>query len=701
MNNEKSLIALDLTLANTTSKEFEKYSGDGIYNSEAQRVGVITGKFAPLHTGQIYAITEASTQVDHLYVILSYDDKFFDTLKNPEYWRKHMSKKKRLLWLKRTFQHFDHITIICIDETKIKTYPEGVTEWCDNVKKLLLENNVSSIDKWFSSEPEYSSWINEYFGEAEHVVIDQNRETFNISATEIRQNVYDYWEYLPSIVRKEFLLKVVLIGQESCVDCDTQFFNGKEWKYISEYKSDDMVLQYDMNDGCGSLVYPSNYIKEPCKEFIKFTNMYGTWSQVVSEDHNMVYRTHGKLVKTNASIIESRHIQSNDGFCGQFITSFNMSGDFNMNHDKLRLLIAISADGSKVRNKWRIRVKKDRKKDRMRKLILNCGLELDERIYNDDITYSNFYVPLDFGCKLFPVEFYNFDTTSKNVFCEEVLLWDGTTVTKTDAYFTTLEHNLNIVQFLFSSIGYKTSSHVSHKNRERPLFSLYICNTKYRTICVNPKLFPNRKNSLVTRIESKDGFKYCFTVDTGALILRRDGEIFITGNCAKSTLTIFLAKMFNTSWVEEYGRLYCENEMCGDESLLSFDDYGIIASNRFYDEQQAVKTANKVLFVDTDAFITQYYCEMYEGKKHPLVDAYIDQEEYDVILHLSNEVKWVDDGLRINSDREKSSIIFDKLLKDYDINNHKGYNYIQGNYHQRLNESVKIVKEYLKQTYIK
>ena len=36
--------------------------------------------------------------------------------------------------------------------------------------------------------------------------------------------------------------------------------------------------------------------------------------------------------------------------------------------------------------------------------------------------------------------------------------------------------------------------------------------------------------------KTKDGFKYCFTVDSGMLVLRRGDAINITGNCGKSSL---------------------------------------------------------------------------------------------------------------------------------------------------------------------
>ena len=42
------------------------------------------------------------------------------------------------------------------------------------------------------------------------------------------------------------------------------------------------------------------------------------------------------------------------------------------------------------------------------------------------------------------------------------------------------------------------------------------------------------KTPILTKYNTVDGFKYCFTVSTGMLVLRRNDRIFITGNCGKT-----------------------------------------------------------------------------------------------------------------------------------------------------------------------
>ena len=159
----------------------------------------------------------------------------------------------------------------------------------------------------------------------------------------------------------------------------------------------------------------------------------------------------------------------------------------------------------------------------------------------------------------------------------------------------------------------------------------------------------------------------------------------------KSTLTKYLAKFFQTSWVEEYGRTFCEVDLCGDEFLLRFNDYGLIAARRYEMELQAAKVANRVMFADTNAVVTNYFCRLYEGEKNHLVSCYEDLEEYDLILFLEADVKWVDDGLRRNPHTERNnSLQLDALIERY---GEKKIIRIGGNYHQRMMTAIAAVQE--------
>ena len=78
----------------------------------------------------------------------------------------------------------------------------------------------------------------------------------------------------------------IVKGYSGCVDADTEYFNGTEWKKISEYTEGEKVLQWN-EDGTANLVKPLNYINEPCDMMYHFETRYGL-DQTLSGDHRVI-----------------------------------------------------------------------------------------------------------------------------------------------------------------------------------------------------------------------------------------------------------------------------------------------------------------------------------------------------------------------------------------------------------------------------
>lgn len=78
-----------------------------------------------------------------------------------------------------------------------------------------------------------------------------------------------------------------ILGTPGCVDKDTEYFNGKEWKPISEYTQGEKVLQYDTVSNEASLVVPQRYIKEKCDKMYHFET--DLLDQTLSAEHRMIF----------------------------------------------------------------------------------------------------------------------------------------------------------------------------------------------------------------------------------------------------------------------------------------------------------------------------------------------------------------------------------------------------------------------------
>ena len=165
-----------------------------------------------------------------------------------------------------------------------------------------------------------------------------------------------------------------------------------------------------------------------------------------------------------------------------------------------------------------------------------------------------------------------------------------------------------------------------------------------------------------------------------------------TESCGKTTLTKCLAKLYNTSWSEEVGRYYARDYLGNDETIFTDMDFGRIAHLQYEQDYQALRTANKVCFFDTDATYTDYFSELYLGHRNPLVEAYIDHTKYDLMLYLQPDVQWVADGQRLNGEQQKRMALSERLLNMYQYH---GFGdklvVVGGDYTQRLSRAIELV----------
>lgn len=80
---------------------------------------------------------------------------------------------------------------------------------------------------------------------------------------------------------------VLLTGSAGCVDADTEFFDGTQWKKISEYKPGDKVMECDIHQQKCVIRSPLKYIKRPCNHFWHFWSEH--FDEYLSDDHIINY----------------------------------------------------------------------------------------------------------------------------------------------------------------------------------------------------------------------------------------------------------------------------------------------------------------------------------------------------------------------------------------------------------------------------
>lgn len=162
-----------------------------------------------------------------------------------------------------------------------------------------------------------------------------------------------------------------------------------------------------------------------------------------------------------------------------------------------------------------------------------------------------------------------------------------------------------------------------------------------------------------------------------------------TESVGKSTITRKLAYYFNTEYVKEYGREYCEKFGTKNLDTSSFEAIAVEHASRV---QYKYNKGEKILFVDTEAMTTKIFGEKYLGDKFdsPLIDKIINDQHFDLYFVLDCDVPWVDDGSREfpNGRREHT----DRIIKEL-TDRKLPYIIVSGTFHQRFDKIIREIEK--------
>lgn len=163
------------------------------------KIGMYGGAFNPLHLGHVNDIIMASNQCEKLYVVLS-------NTNDPN----EIDHRERFMWLKNVTNDIENVEVFEIFD---KNESKATYDWntgADDIKRYIGEK----IDVVFSGDDykEKNIW-EKLYNDSEIVYFSRNE--YPISSTEIRNNPFKYYDYLPKVVQKHYVKKVCIIGTES------------------------------------------------------------------------------------------------------------------------------------------------------------------------------------------------------------------------------------------------------------------------------------------------------------------------------------------------------------------------------------------------------------------------------------------------------------------------------------------------------
>ncbi|GMN09793.1 DUF4301 family protein [Croceitalea sp. MTPC9] len=170
--------------------------------------------------------------------------------------------------------------------------------------------------------------------------------------------------------------------------------------------------------------------------------------------------------------------------------------------------------------------------------------------------------------------------------------------------------------------------------------------------------------------------------------------LFGPESTGKTTLAKQLAAHYKTAWVPEYARAYLQDKWNREQKTCEPHDLLPIAKGQIKLENKLTKTANKILFCDTDLLETKVYSEAYYiGACDPMLEKHALHNTYQLYFLTNIDTTWEADDLRDKpNEREEMFEYFHDTLKRYQRN----FIILSGNKEERFKTAVEQIDKLLK-----
>ncbi|MCE3075123.1 AAA family ATPase [Chryseobacterium gwangjuense] len=163
--------------------------------------GFVFGKFYPFHVGHQKMIEFALEKGSVSVLVCAEENEKIDG-------------NIRKQWIKDTFPNNKNLKVKVFKYSE-KNFPNtSVSDWDVSKRWSEVFNEYFKEENFLVTSEEYGEMLSMIM-DIEHFMFDENRENIQISASEIRENIFKNWEYLPPSVQRYFAIKIVFLGAES------------------------------------------------------------------------------------------------------------------------------------------------------------------------------------------------------------------------------------------------------------------------------------------------------------------------------------------------------------------------------------------------------------------------------------------------------------------------------------------------------
>ena len=162
----------------------------------------VFGKFFPFHKGHEAMIHFALNKCDFLTVLICCSDK------------EDVSASLRKSWIEKSFANQKNIEVKTFDY--LESELPNTSQTSEEVSKIwsaVFKTLFPDYSLLITSE-EYGNFVAEFMN-MKHIPFDIPKILFPVSATDIRENLFANWIFLPDSVKETYAIKVVILGTES------------------------------------------------------------------------------------------------------------------------------------------------------------------------------------------------------------------------------------------------------------------------------------------------------------------------------------------------------------------------------------------------------------------------------------------------------------------------------------------------------
>ena len=324
----------------------------------------------------------------------------------------------------------------------------------------------------------------------------------------------------------------------NCVPGHTEVLTREGWKQIKDVPTTKEIMQWDPQSEALTWCTPLAKIKNRATELYTWDTNFHRGSY--TPGHRMYFQTPDTSDRWQVDTAENVAGRSMNNVYVPLSGYYAGSCDDAISIDEARLMEAIRADGS-----WMItdglffgaqfNLRKPRKIERLKELCAPLGVELfgpDEhgrisirRTQTEVVTKLHALLT---DAKIYDLWLLEQPLEVRDALLSELMFWDGHDTGKkgfswsTASYTTaqTIETVAHLSGWRLSGAWRDNTRGYNAFNPDATLFVATISKTSRAKLVVKPTL------------EKFTGSVYCFTVPTGAFLIRSGGRICVTGNCA-------------------------------------------------------------------------------------------------------------------------------------------------------------------------